>query len=74
MSSPADEVFEVPDMTCSHCTNTVTKVLQSNGITVSEIDLDTKKVVAAFPSADIRERCFDAIRDRGYTVIPSVAS
>ncbi|MEV6415143.1 heavy-metal-associated domain-containing protein [Kribbella sp. NPDC051718] len=74
MSSPVDEVFEVPDMTCSHCTSTVTKVLQSNGVTVSEIDLDTKKVVAAFPSADVRDRCFDAIRDRGYTVIPPVPS
>jgi copper chaperone CopZ len=74
MSSPVDEVFEVPDMTCSHCTNTVTKVLQTNGVTVSQIDLDTKKVVAAFPSEDVRERCFDAIRDRGYTVIPPVAS
>jgi copper chaperone CopZ len=61
-------------MTCSHCTSTVTKVLQSNGVTVSDIDLDTKKVVAAFPSADVRERCFDAIRDRGYTVVPPVAS
>ncbi|GAA3585141.1 heavy-metal-associated domain-containing protein [Kribbella ginsengisoli] len=74
MSSPAGEVFEVPDMTCSHCTSTITKVLQSNGVTVSEIDLDTKRVVAAFPSADVRERCFDAIRDRGYTVITAVAS
>jgi hypothetical protein len=36
--------------------------------------LDTKKVIAAFPSADVRERCIDAIRDRGYTVIPPVAS
>jgi copper chaperone CopZ len=74
MSSPVDEVFEVPDMTCSHCTSTVTKVLQSNGVTVSEIDLETKKVVAAFGSADVRDRCFDAIRERGYTVIPAVAS
>jgi copper chaperone CopZ len=74
MSSPVDEVFEVPDMTCSHCTSTVTKVLQSNGVTVSEIDLETKKVVAAFGSADVRDRCFDAIRERGYTVIPAVTS
>ncbi|MEV8371382.1 heavy-metal-associated domain-containing protein [Kribbella sp. NPDC056861] len=71
MSSPVDEVFEVPDMTCSHCTSTVTKVLQTNGVTVSQIDLETKKVVAAFPSPDVRERCFDAIRDRGFTVIAS---
>jgi copper chaperone CopZ len=74
MSSPVDEVFEVPDMTCSHCTNTVTEVLRSNGVTVSGIDLETKKVVAAFPSPDVREACFEEIRDRGYTVIPAVAS
>lgn len=74
MNSPVDEVFEVPDMTCSHCTSTVSKVLQSNGVTVSEIDLETKKVVAAFPSAEVRDRCFDKIRDRGYTVVPAVAS
>jgi copper chaperone CopZ len=61
-------------MTCSHCTNTVTEVLRSNGVTVSGIDLETKKVVAAFPSPDVREVCFEEIRDRGYTVIPAVAS
>jgi copper chaperone CopZ len=52
MMSSADEVFEVPDMTCSHCTNTITSVLQTNGVAVSQID--TKKVIAAFPSADQR--------------------
>lgn len=72
--SSADVIFEVPDMTCSHCTNTITGVLETNGVTVSQIDLDTKRVVAAFPSTDVRDRCFDAIRDRGYTVIPPVAS
>lgn len=72
--SAADEVFEVPDMTCSHCTNTVTKVLEANGVTVTQIDLDTKKVIAAFPSPAVRDLCFDAIRNRGYTVIPPVAS
>jgi copper chaperone CopZ len=61
-------------MTCSHCTNTVTSVLQTNGVTVSQIDLDSKKMIAAFPSADVREQCFEAIRDRGYTVIAPVAS
>jgi copper chaperone CopZ len=70
MNQP-DVVFEVPDMTCSHCTNTITGVLQTHGVTVSEINLDTKRVSAAFPTAEIQARCFAAIEDRGYTVVPS---
>ncbi|MFC9688817.1 heavy-metal-associated domain-containing protein [Kribbella sp. NPDC056951] len=64
------EVFEVPDMTCSHCTRTITKVLGELGVAPPEFDLITKRVVAVFPSAEIRERGFDAIRARGYTVVP----
>ncbi|MER7247516.1 heavy-metal-associated domain-containing protein [Kribbella sp. NPDC000426] len=66
----ADEVFEVPDMTCSHCTNTITGVLESLGVRVAGIDLDTKQVVAAFPSDEVRVQSFEAIRERGYTVVP----
>ncbi|MBB6569415.1 heavy-metal-associated domain-containing protein [Kribbella sandramycini] len=64
------EVFEVPDMTCSHCTRTITKVLGELGVEPPEFDLVTKKVVAVFPSAEVRERGFEAIRARGYTVVP----
>ncbi|MFK4085238.1 heavy-metal-associated domain-containing protein [Kribbella sp. NPDC020789] len=64
------EVFEVPDMTCSHCIRTITKVLGELGVDPPEFDLVTKKVVAVFPSAQIRERGFEAIRARGYTVVP----
>lgn len=64
------EVFEVPDMTCSHCTNTISGLLESHGATVDRIDLDSKQVVAAFPSAEVREQAFEAIRDQGYTVVP----
>ncbi|TDW22632.1 heavy-metal-associated domain-containing protein [Kribbella kalugense] len=66
----ADEVFEVPDMTCSHCTNTITGVLEALGVRVAGIDLDTKEVVAAFPSDEVRAQSFEAIRGRGYTVVP----
>ncbi|MFI5695345.1 heavy-metal-associated domain-containing protein [Kribbella sp. NPDC051586] len=66
----ADEVFEVPDMTCSHCTNTITGVLEALGVRVAGIDLDTKEVVAAFPSDEVRSQSFEAIRGRGYTVVP----
>jgi copper chaperone CopZ len=68
-----DETFEVPDMTCSHCTNTITGVLEGLGVQVSGIDLETKQVIAAFPTAEIREQSFEAIRGRGYTVVPSSA-
>ncbi|WP_432893572.1 heavy-metal-associated domain-containing protein [Kribbella sp. CA-245084] len=66
----ADEVFEVPDMTCSHCTNTITGVLEALGVRVAGIDLDTKEVVAAFPSEEVRAQSFEAIRGRGFTVVP----
>ncbi|MGC4938813.1 heavy-metal-associated domain-containing protein [Kribbella sp. DT2] len=65
-----DVVFEVPDMTCSHCTSTITTVLQSHGVTVTTIDLDTKRVSAPFPTPEIQARCFTAIEERGYTVVP----
>ena len=68
-----DEVFEVPDMTCSYCTNTITGVLEELGVRVTGIDLETKQVVAAFPTAEIREQSFEAIRGRGYTVVPRSA-
>ncbi|GAB3821819.1 heavy-metal-associated domain-containing protein [Kribbella italica] len=66
-----DVVFEIPDMTCSHCTNTITGVLQTHGVTVSDINLDTKRVSAAFPSPEIQALCFTAIETHGYTVVPS---
>ncbi|MEU0090007.1 heavy-metal-associated domain-containing protein [Kribbella sp. NPDC006257] len=69
----ANEVFEVPDMTCSHCTNTITGVLEGLGVQVSGIDLETKQVVAVFPTAEVREQSFEAIRGRGYTVVPGSA-
>ncbi|WP_328997907.1 heavy-metal-associated domain-containing protein [Kribbella sp. NBC_00709] len=72
METP-DEVFEVPDMTCSHCTNTITGVLEALGVQVSSIDPDSKEVVVAFPTAEMRERSFEAIRARGYTVVPRSA-
>ncbi|MEV6286201.1 heavy-metal-associated domain-containing protein [Kribbella sp. NPDC051770] len=71
MTVPDDVVFEVPDMTCSHCTNTITGVLQTHGVTGSTIDLDTKRVTAAFPTPEVQETCFAAIRDHGYTVVPA---
>lgn len=68
--TPMDETFEVPDMTCSHCTNTITGVLEALGVQVAGIDLNTKQVIATFPTAELRDQSFEAIRNRGYTVVP----
>ncbi|WP_181722174.1 heavy-metal-associated domain-containing protein [Nocardia gipuzkoensis] len=61
-----DQVFYVPDMTCKHCVRTIGGVLESMGIRVVEIDLDSKRVVAEFRSPRNRARAFEAIRDGGY--------
>lgn len=37
--------------------------------TCSWSDLDTKEVVVGFPSPQVREESFEAIRGRGYTEV-----
>lgn len=64
------EVFEVPDMTCQHCIRTITKAVGELGVAPPEFDLETKRVVASFGSAEVRAQSFAAIRARGYTVVP----
>ncbi|WP_202867448.1 heavy-metal-associated domain-containing protein [Kribbella pittospori] len=64
------EVFEVPDMTCQHCIRTITEAVGEFGVAPPEFDLETKRVVARFGSAEVREQSFAAIRARGYTVVP----
>ncbi|MEU4194195.1 heavy-metal-associated domain-containing protein [Kribbella sp. NPDC026611] len=63
-------VFEVPDMTCQHCIRTITKAVAEFGVDPPEFDLETKRVTARFRDAETREQSFDAIRGRGYTVVP----
>ncbi|GAA1585442.1 hypothetical protein GCM10009804_47110 [Kribbella hippodromi] len=65
--------FEVPDMTCHHCINTITKAVAEFGVEAPTFDLETKRVVASFPSAEIREQSYAAIRAHGYTVVPAAA-
>jgi copper chaperone CopZ len=61
-------------MTCRHCIRTITKTVAELGVEPPEFDpefyLVTKRVVATFGSAEIRDRSFIAIRARGYTVVP----
>ncbi|MBH0779174.1 heavy-metal-associated domain-containing protein [Nocardia sp. NEAU-351] len=64
-----DRVFYVPDMNCKHCVHTITGVLTSMDITVDDIDLVSKRVVAEFRSPRNRLRAFEAIRDGGYNPV-----
>ncbi|WP_019926467.1 heavy-metal-associated domain-containing protein [Nocardia sp. BMG111209] len=61
-----DHLFYVPDMNCKHCVRTITGVLESMRITVGDIDLISKRVVADFRSPRNRHRAFEALRDSGY--------
>lgn len=64
-----DRIFSVPDMTCKHCVRTIGGVLESMGIPVVDIDLDSKRVVAEFRSSRNRIRALEAIRDGGYNPV-----
>jgi copper chaperone CopZ len=65
-----DQVFYVPDMNCKHCVRTITGVLESMRITVHDIDLTSKRVVAEFRSPRNRYSAFEALRDGGYSPTP----
>jgi copper chaperone CopZ len=69
-SESAMSTFEVPDMTCQHCIGTITKAVAEYGVEPPEFNLETKRVVATFPSAEARDNSFKAIRAHGYTVVP----
>jgi len=62
-------VFRIPDMNCSHCRMSISGLLTSLDARVVEIDLTTKRVVVDFPSVDVRDQAFGAIRAAGYTVV-----
>ena len=69
-SAVSTTTFEVPDMTCQHCVGTITKAVAEFGVEPPTFDLETKRVVADFASAAIRDQSFTAIRSHGYTVVP----
>jgi len=66
--------FEVNDMTCRHCIDTITKVVWSvdRGAKV-EVDLATHRVHIEPTEAEAQELS-DAITEAGYTPIPVQAA
>jgi copper chaperone len=62
--------FEVNDMTCGHCANTITKaVKEADKAAKVQIDLARHRVQVEPVTADAREVA-DAIEEAGYTPVP----
>jgi copper chaperone len=68
---PKDNVIlTVPDMSCSHCENTIKKAVGSlNGVENVIVDLNSKKVSIEYDSTKVSiETMKNAIEDQGYSV------
>lgn len=68
---PADNVIlTVPDMSCSHCENSIKKAVGTlNGVENVIVDLKSKKVSIEFDSGKVSiESIRNAIEDQGYNV------
>jgi copper chaperone len=63
-------IFTVPDMTCSHCENSIKKAVGAlNGVEGVIVDLGSKKVSVEFESAKVSiETIRNSIEDQGYNV------
>jgi copper chaperone len=61
--------FDVPDVSCEHCINSITKATKEVGVNEVEVDLASKKVFVAFDPATVKEQAVkEAIEEEGYTI------
>lgn len=66
MTDAASHVFTVPDISCGHCVDAITKeVAPLPGVTDVRVDLDTKTVMVA---GGQRDAIVAAIDEAGYDV------
>lgn len=63
-------IFTVPDMSCSHCENSIKKAVGTlNGVENVIVDLASKKVSVEFePTKVSAETIRNSIEDQGYEV------
>lgn len=62
--------FRVDDMTCGSCANTITKAVKSVNANV-EVQVEVKERTVRVEGAAQPERIEAAIREAGYTPVPS---
>ena len=66
--------FEVTDMTCRHCVNTITQALKAADPDAKvQIDLAAHRVQVEAPAAQASQLA-EAIREAGYTPRPAPAA
>ena len=64
--------FQVPGMTCGHCTGAVTDELSKiNGVTKVDVDLETKKVSLESDAAVEWQIIVDALDEAGFEAVKS---
>lgn len=63
-------IFTVPDMSCSHCENSIKKAVGAlNGVENVIVDLASKKVSVEYDAAKVSiETIRNSIEDQGYDV------
>lgn len=65
--------FDVPEVSCEHCVNTITGATKQLGVNTVQVDLPSKKVYLAYDPATVSEQDLKAaIEDEGYNIAGQV--
>lgn len=65
--------FDVPDVSCEHCVNSISKATKNLGVNEVQVDLPSKKVYVAFDPGQVSEQALkEAIEEEGYDIAGQV--
>ncbi len=66
--------YDVPDVSCEHCINSISKATRDLGVNEVEVDLASKKVFVSFDPAKVSEADLkSAIEEEGYDIAGQTA-
>ncbi len=66
--------YNVPDVSCQHCINSITQAAKGLGVNDVEVDLNSKRVYLAFDPAVVNETALkEAIEEEGYDITGETA-
>lgn len=65
--------YDVPDVSCEHCVNSISKATKNLGVNEVQVDLPSKKVYVAFDPGKVSEQALkEAIEEEGYDIAGQV--
>ena len=69
-----EKTYSVPDISCDHCVNAITKATTDIGVDSVTVDIPTKQVQVRFDPAKISEDAVkeSIIEDAGYDIAAEV--